>query len=179
MDGITGTQAVIAAIVSILSLVGVGKIIELFLTRFWSGRDRRTAAHETNEGKMIDADQLALKILHEDLRELKARVDQLSTDLAAVRDERAQLQAENTILRNTEKLLKERVDKQGKRIEKLETDLEDTKTLLNEAKFAISSRDKELTTLRSELNLTTRDLLDLKRQYTELEAATAVHNSGG
>ena len=152
-------------LIAVVSTIGGGAIVLAVLQRYWKKRDQRIKVLESNEGKLIDADQLALKMLYEDVTKLKAEVKELRKELSDVKDERSELRAENKILSTNEKHMKERIDRQGERIRKLEEDLTLTKDLLTEGKVAIKHRDTEISALRSELNYTVIELNKLKADH--------------
>lgn len=157
----------------VASIIGgfiTSKVFDSLVNRWFKTKDEAKTLHDTNQAKMIDADQVAMTHYVEEVKGFKAEVKELREKLDIVNEQRAELNADNKILRSNEEHLKERVDRQGKRIEQLESDLSTTKNLLDEAKAALQRRDGEILTLRSELQETRLEVhaLALQMKGTEL-----------
>lgn len=150
-------------VIAVSSLFGVGSLIQLVYKRMTIKKDRTTAAHATNEGKLIDADVTALQLLGARLPIVEKQISELLHEMSEVKDERAELRAQNTILAASEQGLIARVNRQSDRITALEDQVRLLTDRLNEALTAISERDKEIIALRSELTLTTVELNNLKQ----------------
>lgn len=155
--------AIFAAVTALIGALGGGLITAAF-TRRWTMADNLDKTKEANAGKLIDADQLALEIFHEEVKSMRIALEGVRDQLDAVKEERAELKAQVQILQNTEKHLTGRIDRQGEKIRRLTDSQNLTQDLLNEAKGALHRSDLERTTLRGELLQMTKNLNDLKRR---------------
>lgn len=107
------------SIATVLSLFGVAKIVEMMLGRFFARRDRRQDITDTNNAKLIDADQEALKLIIGELQATKARVDVLETKLEKINKDHTSLMIENAKLKSDAEHAEKEMERQAKEITSL------------------------------------------------------------
>lgn len=79
----------------ILSLLGIGKIVEICLSRFFKKQDASEQIHETNAGKIIDAEVIFKQSFIDRLTLVEARLDVVQKDLNSQMVENARLTEAN------------------------------------------------------------------------------------
>lgn len=158
-------------IISVLVALGVRKLLAMAYAERNKRREERakadklgSEAHATNEGKMIDADQAALRMLLEDVKELKNDLKEMQAELVTVKEDRAELRADNKILTASEAVLKSELERQGRRIHDLAGDVQNRDKKVAELSNTLTLREHEITTLRSELDETRLELNALIRE---------------
>jgi chromosome segregation ATPase len=120
-----------------LSLIGAAKLVEVGQARRYAKQDRQQAIDDTNEGKRIDADQEALKII-------LSRLNAVEADLKQVHAAHNALMVRNAQLESDAKHAEKERDEQAKEIKSLR---ERNHTLAGE----IQSRDLKLATLEARI----------------------------
>lgn len=149
--------------VTVLSLFGGSKIVQMFLERHWSKDDGSKAIHETNQAAQIASESQAFSHILTRLKSVEDRVNDLTDKLADEKALSARLGAEN------EGLKRDNV--------RLETEWKEMRTKWHELRNLLQTRDgqilsfqkslddnKQITeTLRKELYETQKELNSLKR----------------
>lgn len=99
ITGMTPLMWVIYSIGGILSLIGVGKIIESFVKAYIARKGKISDAEVVNRGKETEARTDALKIITDRLKSVEARLDMMQDELRAHMETNARLSVENEFLK--------------------------------------------------------------------------------
>ena len=92
------TQWFGAVAFGLLSLFGVGKLLEMTLGRFFRKRDDKGVIHETNQGKQIDSADKDKDRQDARINKLETDIEKLRTDQLAMAIDNASLKIENANL---------------------------------------------------------------------------------
>lgn len=138
----------------IIAAISGGSITGLFLTRRWKNQDRRTEIHESNHGKMIDADQEALRMFKERLETVEDRLEDLTESHTVLRLENERLKAEAKHTESENKRQDEEIQNLRRRNHDLSSELQ--------------KRDATIAALTTKIE-------ELEKRVGELIAAKADH----
>lgn len=102
--------ATIGAIFTLLcGVLGINKLAEHRLKRKYAKEDKQTEINDTNQGKAIDADQAAFKIVSDRLSIVETRLDDVQSQLRTAMENNATLTANNNHLSKDNDRLRENV----------------------------------------------------------------------
>lgn len=96
-----GLKWIIGTIVSILGLLGFGKLLELRHTRGNQLADRADEIHQTNQTKAIELDQFAFQKFAERLEKVEDELGDVRKELNSQMTQNARLEVENRHLKET------------------------------------------------------------------------------
>lgn len=134
---------------ALLSLLGVGRIVEMLFARFFARKDADKQIHATNQGKQIEAGMQAFNTWSERLDKVETKLEQVQEKLNSQLVANAELKAEN------KHCLDEKARQQG-----------EIETLREENQ----KQELKIINLENELKRTRDDLKETHRQIDALQA---------
>lgn len=136
-----GLKWVVGTAIAIFTGFGIDKWAQKRQQRKYDKKDQREALYDANQGKAIDADQAAFKLVADRLKVVEDRLDKIQAELTSHMADNAKLRTEN-------EWFKKDGERKDREIEKLEKEI----TALREHR---RDSDKTIATLRRELDVLT------------------------
>ena len=155
---------VIGIVLTFLSLLGIGKLLEMAYKARQERKAVQRALDVSNAGKEIDADVNAFNSISKRLELVESRLDEVHAQLMDQKVENAKLEAENVRLSKDNERQEKEIERQRARLHKLAEDLQIRDGQIISLNQSLSNYQQSIDTLRSELHATTVELNRMKQK---------------
>jgi CheY-like chemotaxis protein len=135
---LSGTAMVVYTIGGLLSLVGVGKIVQMIMSRSWSQSDKQDDIETANDGKRIDADVAFVNLFVVRIGALETKVERLTEEQMSLTKTNIQLVSENEHLKETNQQQARQIESQATEIRDLRRELGDINRRFDELSGRVS-----------------------------------------
>lgn len=149
---------IVGIIASILSLLGIGKLLELAFKARQERRAAKALLDTTNAGKEIDADVNAFNSISKRLELVESRLDTVHTQLMDQKVENAKLEAENVRLTKDNERQEKEIERQRERLHDLANKINGKDLVMTEMRVALEKSNETIATLRDEVHELSRRL---------------------
>jgi chromosome segregation ATPase len=156
-------------VVAGLSAFGVAGLLAAAQKRFYERKDRRREQDETNEGKRIDADQAALKLVYD-------RLDKLERE---AKEEKAQYEKDKRALNEKLEKLTEAHNQLIVKNAELQKDAEHNEKEIERQAGEILTLRQSNHSLRNEVQQRDAKMALLEARIAQLESLLAQYQTGG
>lgn len=138
-------------IVSLLSLLGIGKLLQMAFKARLERRQVQKALDQTNAGKEIDADVNAFNSISRRLELVETRLDTVQTQFTEQKVENAKLEAENLRLSKDNDRQEKEIDRQRTRLHEFANELQARDAQILKLTIAVETQQKEIADLRAKV----------------------------